>query len=81
MVLVSNFHGVPCVKGSPKGPQKLSEQQLLFSNFSHELFTSYKANMISSTWKTSFLRNVREEKTGFVLLLSLFTCLSVFYLG
>ena len=81
MVLVSSFHAVPSVKGSPKGPQKLSEQQLLFSDFSHEFFTSYKANTISSTWKTSLIRNVREEKTSFVLLIFLFICLSVFLPG
>lgn len=44
---------------------------------SHEIFTSDKANIISSTWKTSFLRNAREERTSFAFLLF---CLFVYLL-
>lgn len=45
---------------------KIIGTRVITSSFSYDIFISYRANMISSTLKTSFLRNVKEEKTVFV---------------
>lgn len=67
MLLSSVFHDVPYVKACLTDLQKVLGQWSFLSSFLYgNFYTSYKANIISSIWETSFLKNVREKKAIFV---------------